>query len=310
MCAKLVNLGSLCIDEVYSVPNIAREGETVSSLGRHQFPGGKGLNQSISASLAGTKVLHHGAVGSDGDILLTALKAAGVDVSGVALSQVDSGRAFIQVDSRGRNAIVIDGGANRSISTEQRQLALEQMEPSDWLLLQNEINDLDKVIRAGEEHGLKMALNLAPVDARITDYPLELLDMLIVNQLEGRAVADSQDSGLVLAEQIANLFPTTSIMLTEGKNGSILIDRENRLVVETGIFVMDVVDETAAGDAFVGYFLSGLVENKAIDLVVKEASAAGALAVSKSGAATSIPKRSEVEKLLGEQPITQGMRAQ
>ena len=193
---------------------------------------------------------------------------------------------------------------------DRRQLALEQTEPSDWLLLQNEINDLDKVIRAGEERGLKMALNLAPVDARITDYPLELLDMLIVNQLEGRAVADSQDSGLVLAEQIANLFPTTSIMLTEGKNGSILIDRENRLVVETGIFVMDVVDETAAGDAFVGYFLSGLVENKAIDLVVKEASAAGALAVSKSGAATSIPKRSEVEKLLGEQSITQGMRAQ
>ena len=83
MAAKLVNLGSLCVDYVYSVPNIAREGETVSSLGVEQFPGGKGLNQSISASLAGTRVKHYGSVGPDGNLLLNALQEADVDISGI-----------------------------------------------------------------------------------------------------------------------------------------------------------------------------------------------------------------------------------
>ena len=299
----------MCIDYVYSVPNIAREGETVSSLGLTQFPGGKGLNQSISAALAGVTVHHHGSIGTDGELLLGALKEAGVDVDGVLVSESDSGRAFIQVDGLGRNAIVIDGGANRLVTAEQVRIALNEMGPTDWLLLQNEINDLDKVIRRGAELRLKISLNLAPVDKRIKDYPLDLLDLLIVNQMEGQAVAGCTDQGISLAESISNLLPTTSILLTEGKNGSILIDCENRLRVETGSFSVDVVDETAAGDAFVGYFMAGLVSAREPSLVLKEASAAGAVAVSRHGAATSIPKRVDVDALLEEQSISQEIRA-
>ena len=299
----------MCIDYVYSVPNIAREGETVSSLGVTQFPGGKGLNQSISAALAGVTVHHHGSIGTDGELLRSALKEAGVDVGGVLVSEGDSGRAFIQVDGLGRNAIVIDGGANRLVTAEQVKIAFNGMGPADWLLLQNEINDLDEVIRGGDELGLRIALNLAPVDKRIKDYPLDLLKLLIVNQVEGQAVADCNEKGLALAESISKLLPTTSILLTEGKNGSILIDCENRLRVETGSFGVDVVDETAAGDAFVGYFMAGLVSAREPGLVLKEASAAGALAVSRHGAASSIPKRVDVDALLGEQSISQEIRA-
>ena len=299
----------MCIDYVYSVPNIARDGETVSSLGLTQFPGGKGLNQSISAALAGVTVHHHGSIGTDGELLLRALKEAGVDVGGVLVCESDSGRAFIQVDGLGRNAIVIDGGANRLVTTEQVKIAFNGMGPADWLLLQNEINDLDEVIRRGAELGLKIALNLAPVDKRIKDYPLDLLDLLIVNRVEGQAVADCADQGISLAESVSNLLPKTSILLTEGENGSILIDCENRLRVETGSFSVDVVDETAAGDAFVGYFMAGLVSAREPGLVLKEASAAGAVAVSRHGAATSIPKRVDVDALLEEQSISQEIRA-
>ncbi len=299
----------MCIDYVYSVPNIAREGETVSSLGVTQFPGGKGLNQSISAALAGVTVHHHGSIGTDGELLRSALKEAGVDVGGVLVSEGDSGRAFIQVDGLGRNAIVIDGGANRLVTAEQVKIAFNGMGSADWLLLQNEINDLDEVIRGGDELGLKIALNLAPVDKRIKDYPLDLLKLLIVNQVEGQAVADCNEKGLALAESISKLLPTTSILLTEGKNGSILIDCENRLRVETGSFGVDVVDETAAGDAFVGYFMAGLVSAREPGLVLKEASAAGAVAVSRHGAASSIPKRVDVDTLLQKQSISQEIRA-
>ena len=308
MCPKLVNLGSLCIDFVYSVPNIAREGETVSSLGQQQFPGGKGLNQSVSAALAGIAVHHHGSIGADGALLREALEGAGVNVDSILLSDSDSGRAFIQVDGSGSNAIVIDGGANRLITKTQMKAAFDTMGQADWLLLQNEINDLEEVIRQGADRDLKIALNLAPVDQRIKDYPLDMLDLLIVNLVEGQAVSGTSDSGIALAEKISDLLPRTSVLLTEGKNGSILIDCSNRLRIETGSFNVEVVDETAAGDAFVGYFMAGLVESREMGLLLKEASAAGALAVSRHGAATSIPKRTDVQALLEAQSVSQEIR--
>ena len=103
-----------------------------------RFPGGKGLNQSISASLAGAKVEHYGSVGSDSDLLLNALQGAGVDITGVSVTDRNSGQAFIQVDSEGRNAIVIEGGANRQITKPLIEKALDGLDEGDWLLLQNE----------------------------------------------------------------------------------------------------------------------------------------------------------------------------
>ena len=100
----------------------------MSSLGVERFPGGKGLNQSISASLAGTRVKHYGSVGPDGNLLLNALQEAGVDISGISVSEHNSGQAFIQVDSKGRNAIVIEGGSNRKITKPLIEKALDDLE--------------------------------------------------------------------------------------------------------------------------------------------------------------------------------------
>ncbi len=305
MVAKLVNLGSLCVDYVYSVPNIAREGETVSSLGVERFPGGKGLNQSISASLAGAKVEHYGSVGSDSDLLLNALQGAGVDITGVSVTDHNSGQAFIQVDSEGRNAIVIEGGANRQITKPLIEKALDGVDEGDWLLLQNEINDLEWIINEGARRGVRMALNLAPVDSRIKSYPLTKLALLIVNRVEAQAITGDDQTGAALARSVSLLLPETVVLLTEGKEGSILIDPASRLSTKTGAFEIDVVDETAAGDSFVGYFMAGLVENKDFTTSLIEASAAGALAVSGRGAASSIPDRRNVEELILKQSINQ-----
>ena len=277
----------------------------MSSLGVEQFPGGKGLNQSISASLAGTRVKHYGLVGADGNLLLNALHEADVDISGISVSDHNSGQAFIQVDSEGRNAIVIEGGSNRQITKPLIEKALDDLEEGDWLLLQNEINDLDWIIDEGARRGARIALNLAPVDSRIESYPLAKLSLLIVNRVEAQSVAGREQIGGALARSVSALLPETVVLLTEGKEGSILIDPVSQSATKTGSFEIDVVDETAAGDAFVGYFMAGLVENKDFTTSLIEASAAGALAVSRHGAATSIPARRKVEELMLNQNISQ-----
>ena len=230
----------------------------MSSLGVEQFPGGKGLNQSISASLAGTRVKHYGSVGPDGDLLLNALQEADVDISGISVSDHNSGQAFIQVDSEGRNAIVIEGGSNRQITKPLIEKALGDLEEGDWLLLQNEINDLGWIIDEGASRGAGIALNLAPVDSRIESYPLAKLSLLIVNRVEAQSVAGREQIGDALARSVSALLPETVVLLTEGIEGSILIDPGSQSATKTGSFEIDVVDETAAGDAFVGYFMAGL----------------------------------------------------
>ena len=150
-----------------------------------------------------------------------------------------------------------------------------------------------------------MALNLAPVDCRVESYPLAELTLLIVNRVEGQSVAGCEQIGTALARSISALLPETIVLLTEGKEGSVLIDPVKHLSTKTGSFEVEVVDETAAGDAFVGFFMAGLVENKDFTTSLIEASAAGALAVMTHGAATSIPDRSSVEELMLNQNISQ-----
>ena len=150
----------------------------MSSSGVERFPGGKGLNQSISAALAGARVKHYGSIGSDGNILLSALKESGVDITGVSVSDFNSGQAFIQVDPAGRNAIVIEGGSNRQIPQPLIEKALDDLDEGDWLLLQNEINDLEWIIKEGALRGARIALNLAPIDSRIKSYPLTKLSLI------------------------------------------------------------------------------------------------------------------------------------
>ena len=210
--AKILNIGSLNLDYVYAVPHFVEAGETLLSSRRDVFAGGKGLNQTVAAARAGAEVCHGGAVGADGDMLLDLLRDAGADVSAVARVDVPTGHAVIQVTPQGENAIIILGGANRAVSPETVGIALEKVGPGDILLLQNEINGLDHIIRRAARKGLRILFNPAPMEEAVKDLPLELLDTLIVNEGEGKALAGDMDA-------LKAAYPNQKILLTQGRRG-------------------------------------------------------------------------------------------
>ncbi len=295
--AKLLNLGSLCIDLVYAVPTLAGAGETIASTDRQVFAGGKGLNQSLAAALAGAEVKHFGAVGDDGDMLLDVLEAGGVDATGVLRLPGPSGHAVIQVDDAGQNSIVISGGSNRSLPSSLLDTALGTVAAGDWKLLQNEINDVGIAMQAAADAGARVAFNLAPPDERIHDYPIEALSLLIVNEPEACALAQTSESAQAFDALVAR-YPGVSLVLTMGKDGLRFYDAETRQRHQMGAYTVQPVDETAAGDAFVGYLMAGLVGGASIAAALPRASAAGALAVTREGAAPSIPDAASVADML------------
>ena len=287
--AKILNIGSLNLDYVYAVPRFVMAGETLLSSHRDVFAGGKGLNQTVAAARAGAEVFHAGAVGTDGDMLLDLLRDAGADVSAVARANVPTGHAVIQVSPQGENAILILGGANRSVTPETVGIALEKVAVGDILLLQNEINGLDHILRRAAQKGLRILFNPAPMEDSVKSLPLELVDTLVVNEGEARALAGDMDA-------LKAAYPKQKILLTRGRRGACLWTGAELLFQPA--FPVKAVDTTAAGDCFLGYYAAALAENLPYADALRLAAAASALSVQRPGAAPSIPVRGEVEDFL------------
>jgi len=294
--SRIINLGSLCVDHVYQVDEIAGAANTIASHSHNVFPGGKGLNQSLAAAKAGAGVAHAGAVGDDGQFLIDLLASNSVDVSLVLQQSGASGHAMIQVDNQGQNAIVIAGGTNRSLPADLVTKALAQCQAGDWLLLQNEINDVDKALLAAQSSQVRVALNVAPVDGREAGYDLSGLDLLVVNEIEAQAVAGTEEGPTAAFTRLRERLPNCHIVLTQGGSGLLYGYQNQQLLLSA--YKVTPVDETAAGDSFIGYLMAALAQDRDMLTALGEASAAGALAVTRAGAATSIPTKEEVAEFV------------
>ena len=182
---KVLCVGSLNIDYTYQVEHFVQKGETLSSGDLQVFSGGKGLNQSVALAKAGVETYHAGAVGKDGLFLLRELEEAGVRTEHVVvLEDVPTGHAIIQNDKNGENCILLFGGANQAITKGQVDQVLSQFQEGDYLLVQNEVNQMPYLLRQARGRGLRIALNPSPMDGKIWELPLELVDYFILNEIE------------------------------------------------------------------------------------------------------------------------------
>lgn len=291
---RILNFGSLNIDFVYSVDHIVQPGETISSRRLDVFCGGKGLNQSIALAKAGARAAHAGMVGADGEMLLAKLREHGVDVSLVRVAQERSGNAIIQVGADGQNSIVLFGGANRANTREYVDSVLAGFAAGDLLLLQNEISLLDYVIDRAAERGMIIALNPAPFDEHLSECDLGKVSLFIVNEVEGGQLSGESDPAAIL-RRAGEKYPAAAVLLTLGEKGAAYRAAGAAEAVSCGIVEAPVVDTTAAGDTFIGYFLTAVfAEGMPPKDALRLASAASSITVSRPGAADSIPFRQEV----------------
>ncbi len=297
---KILNFGSLNIDYVYGVDHFVMPGETEASKSRSIFAGGKGLNQSVAAARAGGEVYHAGAVGrDDSKVLLDMLHSSGIHDDFLQRRSESSGHTIIQVDKNGQNCILLYGGANQTITEQEIDAALAHFAPGDYLILQNEINNIEYVIRRGYECGLKVCFNVSPFTADLLKLPLELCSLLIVNEIEGGAmVSMSPDSDpYALIDALSTAYPQSSFVLTLGSRGSIL-KLKGQDPISCRIYKVKAVDTTAAGDTFLGYLVSSLARGLEGAQALKTAAAASAIAVTRAGACPSIPVLTEVEEFI------------
>jgi len=289
---KILNYGSMNIDIVYSVPHIVRPGETISSAKVQQFAGGKGANQSVAMAKAGAEVWHAGKIGTDGKWLLEKLKTYGVKTDLIRQSAGTTGQAIIQVTPEAENSIILYGGGNQNIREEEIEETFSHFEKGDYLVLQNEINLTPHIIRTAHEKGMKICLNPAPFDDSINSWPLELVDILIVNELEAEGLAGIKGSFEEVLTALTSKFEDTEIIMTVGEAGAYFGRNHERAHI--AIIKTTAVDTTAAGDTFLGYFLASKIAGFDVKESMRRATKASSITVSRPGAMDSIPLVSEI----------------
>lgn len=288
---KMLVFGSLNIDHTYRVPHLVREGETLDSQAYQRNTGGKGLNQAIALAKAGQECWFAGAIGEDGGFLKACLDDYGIHTEFIRPVKEPTGHAIIQVDDRGKNSIVLFGGANRAVTPAMIEEVLSSFDPGDYLLMQNEISCGDVLLHAAAEKGMHVALNPSPLTENLLRWPLEEADWLILNEVEGAGITGKQLPDEIL-DALTSRYPACHAVLTLGEKGSVYA--EGNLRVRQESYPVRTVDTTAAGDTFTGFLLHAILQGKTISQALKTASRAAALAVSRPGASASIPWQKEV----------------
>ena len=288
---KIINFGSLNIDHVYQVEHFVQPGETIASSGYQMHSGGKGLNQSIALARAGANVYHAGKIGRGGEHLLTKLSEAGVDTTLITTGKAPTGHAIIQVSPDGENSIIVEGGANRTITSSDVDRVLSTISDNDWLVLQNEINAISLILEATRNRSYSVVFNPAPMTSDIQHLPLELVDILVINEVEGVNLTNEQQPSAIL-DSLLNKYPAMKIILTSGEFGATYVDKNQRIHQEG--FKVEVVDTTAAGDTFIGFFIASLSSGLQVNEALRIGCWASSICVTRPGAADSIPFIDEV----------------
>ena len=293
---KVLNYGSLNIDYVYEVDHFVKKGETLLSRNLKRFCGGKGLNQSVALKRAGLSVYHAGMIGEDGLFLKEFLEKENINTNFLKVSKdIPTGNAIIQNDISGDNSIILYGGANQNINLSDVENTLQNFDKNDYIVLQNEINNIGNIIEIAHNRGMKILFNPAPINENINKINFEYIDILILNEIEASFFLKNKEITCDNLKELRKIFPNAEIIVTLGEKGSIYFYKNT--IIRQNAFKVEAIDSTGAGDTFIGYFLACKLKQESIKTSFEIASKASAISVTRIGASVSIPTMDEVSKL-------------
>ena len=311
--SHIIVVGSLNIDLVVRTPRFPQPGETIAGEDLAVVPGGKGANQAVAAARLGGRVAMVGRVGADafGPRSLGGLEQQGVDTCHVGRDERSAtGTAVILIDAQGQNSIILSPGANQRVEPADVEAAQHLFKGSEMLVLQLEIPLETVEFAAGlaREHGLSVILNPAPGQT-LPGCLLESVDVLVPNETELQLIAGRETDGTearVAAARELLRRGVAAVVVTLGADGALVVTHDETQLVAGR--QADVVDTTAAGDAFVGALAVALTAGRALCEAVEYANCAGALAVTRFGAQPSLPTAAEVDALFRQPGRREGSR--
>jgi len=302
--SRILVIGSINTDMVVRSPELPFPGQTLMGHSFQTTGGGKGANQAVAAARLGAEVSLIARIGDDafGKMSIENFKKEKINIENIYTdSDAPSGVAFIVVDDKGENIIVVAPGANASLNEKDIQDAEDAIKKADIILFQLEIpmSTVAEGIRLAKKHNRMVMLNPAPA-AMIPKEILHSVDFITPNQTEALTLTGIAVNDALTAQQACDVLHkrgVLTVIVTMGEQGA-YISSDNYKGLVAGFTTGVVVDTVAAGDTFCGGLAIAIAEGKSLKDAVQFANAAAALSVTKAGAQASIPVRTDVINLL------------
>ncbi|MBU3114400.1 ribokinase [Clostridium lacusfryxellense] len=307
--SKTCILGSLNMDIVLKVENMAKIGETIFAKSIATIPGGKGANQAIASRRMGSDVFMIGKVGLDtnGEYLLNKLNSDGINTDYIFKDNNETtGTAIINVNSEGNNSIVVVAGANMKINLEEIKQSYSIIKDCDVIIAQFETPSeiTMEAFSYAKSKGVTTILNPAPAK-KINHELLKYVDIIIPNETEAYDITGVMVNDLESAKKAALhfiLMGVHTVIITLGSKGAALITKERSELIPA--IKVNAIDSTAAGDSFIGAVASKLGTKDLSYENIKKAIIFGnrvsSIVVQRAGAQPSIPTMKEVIDIYGE----------
>lgn len=300
---NILVVGSINNDITLHMENLPLPGETVIAHDLKTSLGGKGANQAVAAARMGAPVHFIGAIGNDlgSQTIIEQLNSDHINTTGIDRVDINTGTAYISIDSHAENNIIVYPGANFAITKEHLEANTELFEKSDYCLLQLEIplDIIKETIRLCKEHDVKVILNPAPYHDGIDEEMLKNVDYYIPNEIEFLATlkldtTQSHPLGWIEVKALEFVKKHNLILIvTLGGRGALLVQEEQATLIPAQKMVP--IDTTAAGDSFIGGFLAALSQGQDIVESLKLGSRVAAITISRYGAISAIPYKEELK---------------
>ncbi|WP_288217977.1 ribokinase [uncultured Fusobacterium sp.] len=299
---KIVVIGSINMDLVTICDRAPNGGETLLGTEFFQIPGGKGANQAVTIGKLGSRVVMLGKVGDDlfGKELLSSMDKNGVDIQFIEKAPVSTGIAKIVVEKNGQNRILVVPGANSYVDIEYIDNHLDVIKDCDVVIGQLEIpiSTVEYAFKKAKEYGKITILNPAPA-IKLSEELIKNSDYIIPNESELEVITgmkiESFDGIIEAAKKVIKMG-VKGLILTLGEKGSLYLGSDK--FTKHSAYKVKAIDTTAAGDSFIGGFVTRL--DLGVDKAIEFATKVSAISVTKRGAQTSIPTMEEVENFVGE----------
>jgi ribokinase len=298
---KLIVFGSLNTDLTIQCDQLPVKGETIRGSDFLINVGGKGCNQAIGAAKSGCEVKFIGGVGEDlfGEKILNTLKQSKIDAGNIQILQNQRTGVAVIIRSNGDNRIILDSGANYTLDVNKAEKAIDQFAVKGDIFLTQFENQYDTVkfmLKKAKRLGLYTILNPTPVQF-IEREVYQYIDMIIINQSETKTITGiypDSDETCIEAFKVIKSNGAGNCIITLGSAGSVTI--LNGKLHKVSAYDVEIIDTTAAGDAYIGALISKMVKDMDLVECMDYASKVSSLTITKTGAQQSIPYISEVEK--------------
>ena len=310
--ASIAVFGSINIDMTSRVSLLPQPGETIHAQSFAMGLGGKGANQAVAASRittdSGIEVRLAGWIGNDalGSYAAAHLKATNLNLEGLHIHQSEmTGIASININQNGENTIVVAGGANMALTTDDVERIKDVIENTKVLMMQLEV-PMDTVLKAAalvKNCGGIIIMDPAPAPDSLPDELYQLAHIMTPNETETEKLTGIRPIDRASAQQAADVFLSRGLdiaIIKLGSHGVCYFTKEARGFLPP--FKVTAIDSVAAGDSFNAGLATGIAKGLAIEEAIRIAGAAGALATTKKGASEAAPTWQEITQLLASQP--------